>query len=219
MILNFDESGNMGNSGRYFVIACVAGHELKPLVNVMNKAIINVKKQFKQYANLDEIKASKASPVVKEYILRKIASKDIQIRYIVADLHHIKPQLLSDQNTLYNYLLSFIIRPVASTAFVRGLQLNLDKRSIKVGSENSFEDYLKIKVRYEDQNLIPITVKYIESQNSVLIQAADFVANAIYSKYEYGNDYFYDIIDPKIYRLERFPYAQFGKDKVVGGSR
>lgn len=32
----FDESGNMGNSGRYFVIACIDTTECKALHNIMN---------------------------------------------------------------------------------------------------------------------------------------------------------------------------------------
>ncbi|WP_308722521.1 DUF3800 domain-containing protein [Paenibacillus polysaccharolyticus] len=215
VILNFDESGNLGTQGRYFTIACVAGSNLRPLENVMNRSIVNVKKQFERFSESREIKASDSNQIIKDYILRKIASKDIEIKYIVADLQYVKPELLKDENLLYNFMLKFLIVPMCKRKNLKELTINLDKRSIKVGSENSFEDYIKIKVNYECGFPVKIKVNYIESQNSVLIQAADFVANAINTNYEYGYDYYYNLIKPRIEHAVRFPYQHFGTDKVL----
>lgn len=210
MILNFDESGNMGKQGRYFNIACVGGAEMKPLENVIGKSILKVKKEFPQYADLREIKASHSNPSIKDYILNKIISKDIFIRYIVADLKYTNSNLIEDENLLYNFLLKKLIIPIAKEQINKKLTLNIDKRSIKVGSTNSFEDYIKIQLNYELKLNIDIKVHYIESQNSLSIQAADFVSNAIYAKYEYNNNYYYDILKPKIQNFEKFPYANIG---------
>jgi len=185
----------------------------------MEKAILKVKNKFPRFENEREIKASHAYPVVKDYLLRKIASKDIDIRYVVADLHHVKKALLDDENLLYNYLLHFLIAPVAKRREITSLSLNLDKRSIKVKSTNSFADYIKIKLNYEMGCNVNIRVKYIESQNSYAIQAADFVANAIYAKYEYGYNEFYNLIKPKIVQQELFPRAFFGTEKVIDLSK
>ncbi|SEU32876.1 DUF3800 domain-containing protein [Paenibacillus sp. NFR01] len=215
MILNFDESGNLGKQGRYFTIACVAGENLKPLENIMNRSIVKVKSKFPKFTHRTEVKASDSNPIIKEYMLRKIASKNMQIKYIVADLEHVQPNLLDDENLLYNFMLKFLIVPLCKRRNLKELTINLDKRSIKVGSENSFEDYIKIKVNYECGFPVKINVNYIESQNSVLIQAADFVANAINTKYEYGYDYYYNLIKDRIEHVEHFPYKLFGSNKVV----
>lgn len=216
IILNFDESGNLGKQGRYFTLACIQTSDLKPLTNVMkNKAVLKTKQKFPEFSSAKEIKASEAYPPIKDYFLRKITSKDIKIRYIVADLEHVKKQLLDDENLLYNYLLKFIIEPVARTKGLKDLVINLDKRSIKVKSTNTFEDYIKIKLRYESNLDIGISVNYFESQNSYAIQAADFVANAIYSKYEYRREYYYELIKHKIIQSELFPKKYFGQSKVV----
>lgn len=215
LILNFDESGNLGKQGRFFTIACIEMPNTKPLSNVMKKAELKVKKQFPAFADYNEIKASDSNPIIKDYILRKIASKDLKIRYIVADLHHVKPKLLEDENLLYNFMLKFIIEKAARKKDLKRLIINLDKRTIKVKSTNSFEGYIKIKLQYEYDLDLDIEVNYIESQNSYSIQAADFIANAIYTKYEYGKNYYYDLIAHKIIQKEHFPWKYFGKQKVV----
>src|SRR5689334_4142147 len=98
IILNFDESGNMGQRGRYFTIACVETDNNKPLNNVMRKTVLKAKKQFETYKNCKEIKASEAYPCVKDYFLNKIASKNLKVRYIVADLLHVNKELKDDEN-------------------------------------------------------------------------------------------------------------------------
>ncbi|KAA0547582.1 DUF3800 domain-containing protein [Bacillus sp. BGMRC 2118] len=217
LILNFDESGNLGKSGRYFTIACVCTDSLKPLHNVMKKAVLKTKQNFTEFSNHDEIKAKESYPPIKDFFLRKIVSKDISIRYIVADLHHVKRQLIQDENLLYNYMLKFVIEPVAMKPGLKHLVINLDKRTIKVKSTNSFEDYIKIRLQYELNLDITIEVNYLESHNSYAIQAADFVANAINAKYEYGvaHGYYYNLIDEKIVQSEHFPRRYFGQQKVV----
>lgn len=216
IILNFDESGNLGKKGRYFTIACVEMKtSTKSLSNVMKKAVLKTKRTFSNFEKYDEIKASDSYPAIKDYFLRKIASKDLSIRYIVADLHHVKNNLIQDENLLYNFMLKFIIEKIARNKGLKHLVINLDKRTIKVESINSFEGYIKIKLNYELNLDVNVEVNYIESQNSYAIQAADFIANAIYSKYEYGNELYYDIIKHKVVQNELFPKRFFGQSKIV----
>jgi hypothetical protein len=215
IILNFDESGNLGSQGRFFTIACIETTVTKPLCNVMKKAVQKTKETFPQFALENEIKASDSYPLIKDYFLRKIATKDVSIRYIVADLHHVKKKLLEDENLLYNYMLKFIIEPVALKQGLKHLVINLDKRTIKVESTNSFENYIKIRLNYDLNLDLDVEVKYVESHNSYAIQAADFVANAVYAKYEYNNDNNYDLIKHKVVQNEHFPRRYFGQQKVV----
>ena len=53
-----------------------------------------------------------------------------------------------------------------------------------------------------------------DSKDAYVIQAADYVANALYTKYEYKNDYFSRIVSSKINKIQTFPYEKFGKDLV-----
>lgn len=214
LTLNFDESGNLGKDGRYFTIACIETNNFKPIKNVMKKSILKVKKEFPKYQSYKEIKAVHANPIIKDYLLRKIISKDVNIRYVVADLHHTDKELIKDENLLYNYLLHFLIKRAAQKQGVKQLIINIDKRTIRVGAENSFKDYIKIKLKYELGLDVEIDVNYFESHNSYAIQAADYVANTINAYYEYrNNEYLYGLIKDKVCQRELFPRRNFGKDK------
>lgn len=216
VILNLDESGNLGKQGKYFTIACIETTNLKPLNNVMKKAILKTKREFPEFKRYREIKASDSNPPIKDYFLRKIVSKDnINIRYIVSDKEHVKKELLDDENLLYNYMLQYLVVPVATRKEVKELEINIDKRTIKVKSINSFEEYIKIKLNYEMNLGVKVKVNYLESHNSYAIQASDFVANVVNAKYEHNYDYYYDLLQDKIIQSERFPYRLFGTNKVI----
>lgn len=204
--LYLDESGNFGTAGRYFTIAAIETNNPKPLQNVMKKTVLKAKRRFPKYAKMKEIKASHSSPIVKEYFLRKIVSKtNLAIRYVAMDKQLVRDELLDDENLLYNYLLKYLIVPVVIKNNPSRLMITLDKRSMKLKSENSFEDYINIILRFDMGFDLDITVNYIESQHSYLIQAADFVSNAIYTRYEYGYDYFMNILVPKVIDEIHFP--------------
>lgn len=212
LYLYLDESGNLGSGGRYFTIAAVETVNPKPLGNIMKKTILKTKTKFERFQDVKEIKASESNQIIKDFFLRRIASKEnIQIRYIVSDKKHVKKELLDDENLLYNFMLKLLIVPVAKMQGLKRLIIILDKRSIKVKSANSFEDYINIILRFELNLDIEIVVEYLESQNSYAIQAADFIANAIYTKYEFENEYFYKLFDQKISFHNLFPPSNFGK--------
>ena len=126
IFLSLDESGNLGRKGKYFTIACIETNNTKPLNNVMKKATLKVKQNFPRFEGCREIKCSEANPVIKDYILRKITSKDnSSIRYIVADKEHVKSELLGDENLLYNFMLQLLIAPIARRKKVDELIFNL----------------------------------------------------------------------------------------------
>lgn len=216
----FDESGNLGSDGRYFVIACVDTYNEKSVHNIMKKKIGQAKKIFPDIkCGSNEIKAANAYPAVKHHILECIASKDVTISYIVADLHHVYSYLLDDENCFYNYLMKLLLDSIITSKDRNSrIKLKLDNRTIKVKSINSFADYIKIHLNYERLLNLDLTVEYINSdaKNGYIIQAADYVANAIYSYYEHDYKMYYDLIANKIDAIQKFPKGKFGKElKVV----
>ena len=161
-----------------------------------------------------EIKAVDAYPAVKYHILECIVSKNASISYIVVDLEHVKPKLLEDKNILYNFVMKLLLDRII-TAKDKGTKINIlcDNKTTKITSRNSFEDYIKIHFNCEKDYDIDLNVKYLDSDagDAFIIQAADYVANAIYSHYEYSNDIYFKVIKPKIKIVNRFPHEKFGK--------
>lgn len=213
----FDESGNLGIKDRYFVIACILTEKPKELENIMKKTLLHIKKTYKQCKwNGYELKANSCKPWVKEKIYDSIAKKDIQIAYIVGDKVWIEDRLKNNNNLLYNFMLKILLDNFKNRFRNSKVNLILDNKTIKVKSFNSFKDYIDIHMNYELKLNSDISVEYRDSsaKNAYNIQAADYIANAIFAKYEYGYEEYYKLFKNKIKTFELYPYRKFGKDTV-----
>ena len=212
----FDESGNLGTDGRYFVIACVDTMECKPLHNLMKNKLRQAKKAFPVLqAHTHEIKAAEAYPCVKHHILESIARKNLSVSYIVADIAHIETKLLKNKNILYNFIAKLLIDKIV-TVTDKGSKINIlcDNKTTKVASANSFKEYMITHLNYECRYDLDLNIIFMDSNagNSYVIQAADYVANAVYAYYEYGLDLYMNQIEHKIHVADHFPLGKFGKN-------
>lgn len=214
--LIFDESGNLGSSGRYFVIACIDTRNYKSLHNIMKKKLGIAKQLFQELACLhsNEIKAKDAYPCIKYHILESIVRKELSISYIVADLKYVKKNLLDDKNILYNFLMKLLIdRLVSDKDNNSTLNIICDNHTTKIASGNSFEEYIKLHLIYEKEYELNLNVVYMDSddRNAYPVQAADYVANALYGWFEHEDTIYYDRFRTKINIASKFPYKNFGK--------
>ena len=85
----------------------------------------------------------------------------------------------------------------------------MDNHSTKTKSINSLCDYIKIKAFTQWNYRYNLDIRYVDSKDSKTIQAADVVANAIYAKYIYGKDHFYNMLT--ISESIKFPQNKFGQ--------
>ena len=204
-----DESGNLGTSDNYFVIACVISENEKPVRNFMKKAELKVKRTFTKFGNAKEIKASDAYPPIKEYYYRKISEKDFQVFYIVADKNCIYSYLNKDKNNLYSYLLHFLIVQIVKAKKCNKINLIMDNHTVRTESKNSFADYINIKLNFELGIDCNVSVKYVDSCTSYMVQVADFIANALFAFHEYNDNTWCHFFENKISYVEKFPRRCF----------
>ena len=212
----FDESGNLGTDGRYFVIACIDTVECKSLHNLMKNKLRQAKKAFPELqVHAHEIKAAEAHPCVKYHILELIAKKNLSVSYIVADISHIEANLLKHKNILYNFIVKLLIDKIV-TAEDKGGKINIlcDNKTTKVASANSFKEYMITHLNYECRYNLDLNIAFKDSNagDSYVIQAADYVANAVYTYYEYGIDLYKNQINHIINVADHFPIGKFGKN-------
>lgn len=214
--LIFDESGNLGTSGRYFVISCIDTRNAKSLHNIMKKKLKQAGEKFPELKTLHahEIKAKDAYPCVKYHLLECIVSKEITVSYIVVDLKHVEPRLLNDKNIMYNFASKILISRLI-TKSDEGTTINIlfDNKTTKIASKNSLREYIIAHIVYEEGLDVNINFEYKDSDagDAFIIQAADYVANALYNKFEYSNSMYSDIITPVLNEVQNFPYKNFGK--------
>ena len=182
----------------------------------MKRKLKKAKELFPAMINghANEIKAKDAYPCVKYHILECIVSKDVKISYIVVDLKHTEQRLLIDKNIMYNFASKILISHLISKKD-EGTIINIifDNKTSKITSKDSLRDYIITYLRYEENLDVSIHFEYKDSDagDAYIIQAADYVANAIYSKYEYGSCIYTDIIASSVDVTQHFPYKYFGK--------
>lgn len=214
--LIFDESGNLGQAGRYFVIACIDTKEYKALHNIMKRKLKKAKDLFPELStqHAHEVKANEAYPCVKYHILECIISKNVKVSYIVADLNHVDSKLLEDKNILYNFIMKLLISKVI-TEKDKETKINIicDNKTTKVASKNSLGDYLKLYLNYECGYNLDLNILFKDSDagDAFIIQAADYVANAVYTYYEYNNSIYKNLMVAKYEIEDEFPKGKFGK--------
>ena len=138
-------------------------------------------------SNIEELKAYHLKPKEKALFLNEIFKhKDIVPIAIVVDKVNIKKKEI-EENIIYNllikYMLSFLLSYHGYLFTNKNICLLLDKRSIKIKYKNQLETYLYLELN----DYFPHTyeVKYLDSYSFREIQAADYIANYLYGKYNY----------------------------------
>lgn len=213
--LIFDESGNLGSNGRYFVVSCIDTCNAKEIQNLMKRKIGLARTQFPALATLHthEVKAKDAYPCIKYHIAECLAKKDLTISYIVADLQQTPANLLIEKNMYYNFLIKKLIEEIVTPADAgNNISIIYDNHSTRTGSVNSLDEYLTLSLIYERRLNISLKFARLDSndKNAYHVQAADYVANALYTHYEFNNDLYYDILRPKINCKILYPLGKFG---------
>lgn len=187
--LVLDESGNLhkNSTDRYFIIGgFLTDNSLKGR-KIFNKAMANYKKK-KNITTTEEIKGSTISKSSKEEILLEIASKYkknslFEHVFIVVDKSNLEKQI-TDVNVLYNYFIKILISKLLSDNKIKNKNviLKIDNKTIKVGSLNTLEDYLKSEFFFKDCEIKKVI--YIDSHTQSEIQLADLICNYYWRKFE-----------------------------------
>ncbi|MBS1007805.1 DUF3800 domain-containing protein [Leuconostoc suionicum] len=211
-----DESGNFGTDGRYFTIAAVeinsADHQ--KLIRNMKRITGQVKRMFPNVAtSRGEVKAANSNVIIREYVIRKIIKSYFVIRYITVDLTKIDKVLLNNQNILYNYLVSYIVKPtIKKLGSGDKVSFYIDERNQAVKNGFNIDEYIKHIAWFEMRKYeLNLQVKLVKSHKFEGIQVADFIVHAIECKFEYECELFLDKIRPRIGTRQHFPYKEFGK--------
>ena len=211
--LVLDESGAMHQKNdRYFVIAGFITTKLYKVRAIHRKIEGKIKKKNNISAT-KELKASYLQPEEKaEFINGLLKLNCVYPISIVIDKQGLRKKNIPENiayNLLIKNLLKYILTYKKEILPTKDIILYLDNRSVKVKYMNELETYLE----WELTDLFDkdFTVYYKNSKESREVQMADYLANAIYGKYNYINT---EKTSSKIIGLEsvitsRFPYKDF----------
>ena len=190
-----DEAGNVAPSsqGSFFVMTALC---------IDNPRAINriVRKVHKRQTGQDELKAKKTREKLVLGLLRDLAARDIEIFAVIAD-HRLLRWSYTDPEQLYREVAAHLVRRLSE--YYPRIEITLDKRY----TNRHLRDLLEIAIRngLADLSQRVVLIRQEDSQRVRELQAADFIAWALYQKYERGNDRFYRLIASRIVDEELFP--------------
>lgn len=192
-----DESGELGfhsESSKFFIITLLVCNEdtTISLRRIIKK--VRQKKLRKKIKKISELKGNNSSDDIRNYILNHASKEPIEILTIVLEKSKVYEYLQSKKNKLYNYMSNLILT-----------ECSLDDDNIKIIVDRSYGKFLAGEFnRYIKNNLISknkacnITIEHIDSKNEGVLQVLDFISWAIFRKYEYKEQSFYDIVREQI---------------------
>ncbi|MBI2542985.1 MAG: DUF3800 domain-containing protein [Candidatus Aenigmarchaeota archaeon] len=198
MRIFLDESGDLGftqKSSKYFVIGLLIAKNEKQIENCV-KRTRNTKLKRK-LRDVPELKFNKSDDAVRKYLLGCISSKDIEIHGIILKKHRVYDYLKDHRNKIYNYITGFLMDKIVTSPEERQLVVILDKFLSKESRED-YNQYIKGKLSEFIKKTVKIEVEHKDSVSERCLQAVDFIAGAIFNKYERNDDRYYAIIEPKI---------------------
>lgn len=201
MYIYLDESGDLGfssKSSKFFVIALLYTNNPKHIRRILKK--VRRRLLRKKYRDLPEFKSSRSDDFVKKRILEHLSKEDVEISYVILRKSTVYSYLHQEHNVLYNYLTGFLVERLPQLKD-REIMIVADKCLSKINREK-FNRYLKSKTFsnfYKIGKLLPkIQIQHKTSLEEPCLQAVDYVANAVYRKYEFNDETYYNIIKPKI---------------------
>lgn len=206
-----DESGNFGKSGKYIVVGGIQVTNNKPILNFMKRQELKFRKLYPEKFEDEEIKHTNSFPAMRHHYIEKIVEKSEAIHYCVSNKYHCDEAMLKDENILYNYMVFRIVkRIISNNRSLTCLSLLLDNRTIKITRSDSLVDYLKGKIYFDlERPDIELNVQMLDSKNSRLIQAADFIAGTVFHRYTHNNNICYNLIKKKLDCVYHYPYNNF----------
>lgn len=204
-----DESGNQGDTGKYFVIAAIVCPEVQSfhrLKRIFKKACLEYGSRRRP---LKEIKGNRLSFARLQELLNKVAARaDHEIFILVVEKKHHKSGL--PNNLDYMYLSGVLIKRILKK-YNDDIKITFDARDVKATSLTAIADYLKIKASMDWGFKHSLEVQRRESHLVYCLQAADLLAHVTYRKYKNGQEHLLGIVRPRVEEIIEFPIGKFGK--------
>jgi len=183
-LIAIEESGNLGQRGtRYFVMVAIISRRSRHLLSTYKKI---PKKNY-------EPKFRNSSDEERKEVLTEMTDSDTQIVYVCVDKNDWREPYRYG-NILYQKALETLMECAMSVAPFKDMRMIVDEsRFIKIGDLRAVSEEISAKL---GKNVKRCDKVY--SSSDKCIQIVDYVAGAIWTKYEKGNPEFFDIIEQKI---------------------
>ncbi|MDP2946733.1 MAG: DUF3800 domain-containing protein [Nanoarchaeota archaeon] len=201
--LFLDESGDLGfnfqekKPSKFFVITCLFTENKRPIEKIVKKTHSELSKKFKRRFGV--LHSVKERPITRRRLLRRLTEKECFIMTIYLNKKKVYTRLQNEKPILYNYVTNILLDRMYSRKLVATpgtIYLIASRRETNKFLNENFKNYLNQQIKNHHKTKIEIMIKTPYEEKA--LQAVDFVSWAIFRKYEFDDDNYYNIIKSKI---------------------
>ena len=198
-----DESGDLGfnfakkKTSKIFVITCLFTEDERPIEKVVKKTHAELQKKFK--SRIGTLHCVREKPLTRKRLLKRLNEKECSIMTIYMNKSKVYTRLQDEKSVLYNYVANILLDRICSKKIIpvdKPITLIASQRETNKFLNLNFKNYLNNQLKNRHKINLSVQIKSPSAEKS--LQAVDFVSWAIFRKYEYQDDSYYNLIKSKI---------------------
>jgi len=191
-----DESGDLGfnfekkRTSKFFVITVLFVEQKRAIEKLVRKIHSGLRKKYKVKSSI--LHATKEEPANIARVCRGLADKNCKIMTIYLDKSKVYTNLRDEKHILYNYIVNILLDRIINHRLVSkkdGITLIASRRETNKFLNQNFRDYLCRQIKNNHGSELKVEIKTPAEEKC--LQAVDIASWAIFRKYEYGDDSYY----------------------------
>lgn len=193
-----DESGDLGlkkSSSEWYIICAVITDDRRALERVVKKVWVNLKSKTR-----GELHATHESNIVRKRFLKKLCDvKSIQVACAMVNKSWFKKRKLNANENIYLLILESLINDILILSRLdtsKNVEIYIDQNDTKKTSRDKLVSDLTSYLESKYPARFSVTLE--SSHDNKSLQAVDFIAWALFQKYERSNSEFYELIRDRI---------------------
>jgi hypothetical protein len=198
-----DESGDLGfdfnrkGTTNYFLVTFLFCQNKRSIEKCVRKTHATLKKKYKRQGKV--LHAYSEKSITRQRLLQCISLRDCAILTVYLNKRKVYTKLREEKTVLYNYVTNILLDRIFTRKLVpidQEIVFIASKRETNAFLNENFRNYLKNQALNTHKVRLHIEIKTPSEEKA--LQAVDFVSWAVFRKYEYQEESYYDMVQKKI---------------------
>ena len=194
-----DESGDLGfdfskhRTTKFFVVTALATENERPIDKVVRKVHAGLRKKYRLRAN--SLHAAHEESATCARFCRLLAEKDCRVMAIDLNKQKVYTRLQDEKQVLYNYVTNILLDRIMTKRLVAKrapIHLIASRRETNKFLNQNFRQYLEEQIK--NNHKLTLDIKIMTPFEKKGLQAVDMASWAIFRKYEYGDESYYNLL-------------------------
>ena len=196
-----DESGDLGfsykkGSSKFFIVTIIFTESKRSLEKIARRVHKTLRKKFMKVGVLH---AYKEAPITRQRLLKDLAKTDCGILLVILNKKKVFTKLQDEKSVLYNYVTNILLERLMNKKPIpidKPITLIAAQRETNKFLNENFKSYLSKQIN--NNHKISLKVEIATPAEEKSLQVVDFASWAIFRKYEFGDDSYYNLVKVRI---------------------